>query len=256
MKWPLSITLIRHGESTYNELKNKKTGDETYQKFLKAFKENCASLKTVRLAKKIMATFTLKTSDYYTPLTNTGIEQSRAVAEKLKSVIPVPHVILYSPYFRTRDTLRQMMRAWPELKKAKIVSEDRVREQEHGLTLLYNDWRVFQALHPEQKLIYDLLGSYWYQYPQGESISQVRDRIRLLTNTLIREYSSQHVMIITHHLTILSIRANYERLTPEKFIELDQTEKPINCGVTIYNGNTNTGKNGKLELQCYNAKFY
>jgi IS5 family transposase len=61
---------------------------------------------------------------------------------------------------------------------------------------------------------------------------------------------------VTHHLTILSFRANYERLSPEEFIRLDEHEKPVNCGITVYRGDPNQGKDGKLVLQIYNKKFY
>ncbi|MBI2591642.1 MAG: histidine phosphatase family protein [Candidatus Brennerbacteria bacterium] len=256
MKWPLSITLIRHGESEYNALKKKKAENVTYQRFKKEFEKDYTSPETLRLAKIIKEKFALKTNDYKTNLTDTGAEQSRAIGKYLKNAIPCPDVILVSPYYRTRYTLWRMREKWQELKNVAAFANDRIREQEHGLALLYNDRRVFQTFHPEQKTLYDLLGPYWYQYPQGESTAQVCDRARSITNTIIREYANKHVMIITHHLTILAIRANYERLTPEQFIELDEKEKPINCGITIYKGNPNAGENGKLELQCYNAKFY
>jgi broad specificity phosphatase PhoE len=141
--------------------------------------------------------------------------------------------------------------------QAKIfLGEDRIREQEHGLSLLYSDWRVFQTFHPEQRELYELLGPYWYQYPQGESTSMVRDRVRLFTNMLVREYSGKVVYLVSHHLTKLCIRANYERLTPEQFIDLDNHQKPINGGVTIYKGNPEVGTDGKLELIEYNKKLY
>jgi broad specificity phosphatase PhoE len=99
-------------------------------------------------------------------------------------------------------------------------------------------------------------GSYWYQYPQGESVAQVRDRIRSFTNTLVREHAGQVVYLISHHLTKLSIRANLERLTPEQFQHLDDHETPINCGVTIYRGDPALGSDGKLVLTHYNLKLH
>ena len=50
--------------------------------------------------------------------------------------------------------------------------------------------------------------------------------------TLTREFSGNRVMAITHHLTILATRANFERLSPEEFLQLDEHEKPVNCSVT------------------------
>jgi broad specificity phosphatase PhoE len=77
-----------------------------------------------------------------------------------------------------------------------------------------------------------------------------------MIGTLIREYAGKNMLMVTHHLTILSIRANLERLTPDEFIRLDQEEKPVNCGVTVYTGNSTVGKDGKLILDRYNQKLY
>jgi len=171
-------------------------------------------------------------------------------------LIHTPHVIFVSPYVRTVETLEYIKLGWPALKDAKIIPDDRIREQEHGLALLYNDRRVFHVFHPEQKELLNLQGPYWYRFPQGESVSQVRDRLRSFLATLIREYSNYRVMLITHHITILSIRATLERLSPQEFIRLDKEEKPLNCGLTIYMGNPWVGREGRLELQQYNKQLY
>ena len=84
----------------------------------------------------------------------------------------------------------------------------------------------------------------------------VRERNRSIINTVIREYSGQNVMMVTHHLSILAFRANFERLGEQGFIDLDQHEKPINCGVTIYRGNPDMGEEGRLLLDTYNERLY
>jgi broad specificity phosphatase PhoE len=256
MKWPKSITLIRHGKSKYNNLRGLKEADADYKRFKRAFERNYQSQETLELARFIKEKYPVAQSDYETALTEEGILQARTTAKALSQTEGLPDVIFYSPYLRTRETFSHMREAWPELKKVKNISEDRIREQEHGLSLLYNDWRLFQVFHPEQKLFRDLQGPYWYQHPQGESISQVRDRIRSMVTTLIREWSEKDVWLITHHLTILSIRGNIERLSPEEFIRLDEEEKPINCGITRYICNPNQGKDGKLELTFYNKCLF
>jgi hypothetical protein len=63
-------------------------------------------------------------------------------------------------------------------------------------------------------------------------------------------------MMMTHHLNILSLRANLERLDAQQFAQLDEHETPVNCGVTIYRGNPNAGQDGHLELDIYNQKLY
>lgn len=256
MKWPSDLILIRHDKSEYNALREKKRGNTTYQKFLKEFQSNPDSAKTKYLARKIQEMFSLSVGDHNTPLAKNEGHQAIITGEKIKEKFELPDVIFVSPYKRTLHTLENIKKGWPELAKVKTYEEERIREQEHGIALLYNDWRVFYALHPDQRRLHKLQGPYWYCYPQGESVPDVRLRIRSITETLIREFSEKKVLIITHHLTILSIRANLERLATDEFIRLDEKEKPINCGVTHYKGEPNAGKSGKLKLVFYNRKFY
>lgn len=251
MKWPNSLTLVRHGQSEYNILRAKKSNDPDYQAFLEAFHRGSTSNETRALAQVVRNKFSLGVNDYDTPLTDEGIRQAKMTGKNLRREVPWPNIIFASPYFRTKETLLHILSEWPELRN-KVVYDDRIREQEHGLALLYNDSRVFQTFHPEQRAFRELMGPYWYQYPQGESVSQVRDRIRSFADMLIRECGGKDVLVVTHHLTILSIRANLERLTPEDFIRLDEHEKPINCGVTLYKGDPHKGSDGKLELAFYN----
>jgi broad specificity phosphatase PhoE len=257
MKWPTEVTLIRHGQSTYNALRKTKARDADWIAFKAAYENDFGSLETRRLAEIVMEKFALGVSDYETPLTDKGIQQAQLTGKGLRErKTPLPDVVFYSPYKRTESTLAHLIDGWPALGTVIAVADDRIREQEHGLSLLYNDWRAFHVFYPEQKKLRDLLGPYWYQFPQGESISQVRDRIRSELSMLIREYAEKRVLFVTHHLTILSFLANVERLTPEEFILLDEKEKPINCGVTVYVGDRAKGKNGKLVLASYNKKLY
>lgn len=255
MKWPESITIIRHGQSQYNILREKKAEDPEYQEFIRAFERDYRSLETRSLASAVLKKHP-PIGDYDTLLTEEGREQSRRVGEALLKVAALPDIIFCSPYRRAVQTLECMKNAHRDIGQVPTIYDDRIREQEHGLANLYNDWRVFQTFHPEQKQLKDLQGNYWYQHPQGESVSQVRDRIRLMTNMLIREWAGKHVWLVTHHLTILSVRANIERLTPEEFIRLDAEEKPVNCGVTLYKCNPFMGKNGRMELTFYNSILF
>lgn len=255
MKWPKHITIIRHGQSEYNILRDQKLKDPLYSRFKKAYEADYESSETKALAEEIRQKYVLSVSDYKTPLTKAGLRQARLTGKNLAKAIAVPDVVFYSPYFRTIQTFSEIKKNWSDLGKALAISDDRIREQEHGLALLYNDWRLFHVYHPEQKRLHDLQGMYWYQFPQGESVLQVRDRIRSIIGTFIRDWADKDVWLITHHITILSIRANMERLSPEEFIRLDEEEKPVNCGVTRYTCNPGLGRNGKMELEFYNRQF-
>ncbi len=257
MKWPTSITLIRHGQSAYNVLRTKKQQDSLYRQFQAKYKLGIFDYETRRFAQQIKEKYALGVGDYETPLTPEGKVQAVTTGTKLlEAGTELPDVIIYSPYLRTRETMESLTQGWVQLEAVPKVEDDRIREQEHGLAIVYNDWRVFHTFHPEQRELHKLQGNYWYQYPQGESVSDVRDRVRSMLTTLIREYKEQRVLMVTHHLTILSIRATLERLTPEEFIRLDKQDKPVNCGVTEYVGKPHESKDGKLVLKTYNQKLY
>jgi broad specificity phosphatase PhoE len=255
MKWPKTLTLVRHDTSAYNVLKAQKEVDPLYASFVEAFEEDYRSPKTKELATQIRDKYALGVGGADTPLIDGGGDFAFQVGEEL-SKGDLPDVIFVSPYKRTLHTLEHMTRAWPALASVKTYQDERVREQENGLGFLYSDWRVFYVFHPEQKELHDLEGPYWYRYPQGESVADVRERGRSFLTTLTRDFAGKNVLVVTHHLNILALRANLERLNEEEFIHLDTKEKPINCGVTIYTGNPNVGENGKLELSSYNKKLY
>lgn len=264
MKWPEELVIVRHGESEYNALKAKKEEDPFYQEFKRRYEEirdwkAPLPAELTEMAKEVASRFSLGVSDFHTPVTELGIGQAVKTGSKLKDTIPLPDIIFVSPFVRTRQTLACMALGWPELKRVKTYSDERIREKSPGLAALYNDWRVFNVLHPEQKRYRDLFGEladYWCAYPNGENVHHARELIRSWITTLIREFAGKKVLAVSHHLTILATRAHLERLSPEEFIDLDENQKPINCGVTIYRGDPTQGEDGRLVLAQYNKKLY
>ncbi len=259
MKWPNTLTVVRHGESAYNVLKGQKEKDPDYIVFKEAYKRRKKDPEEARrLARQIINSgkYVLKVGEHDTTMTPAGEKQAEITGARLRERITLPDVVLVSPYDRTVNTLGFMAVGWPELKGVKQVEDERLREQEHGLAAIYNDWRIFQIMDPDQELLRDRAGPYWYRYPQGESVPDVRERARSMVNTLARDYNEQDVLVITHHLWILALRANLERFGEKEFQRLDRDEKPVNCGVTIYRGDPEQGKNGKLLLDIYNEKLY
>lgn len=259
MKWPESLTLIRHDSSAYNILKPLKNQSSLYKKFIKSYEKNPDSDRSHRLAIEVKDQFSLKCADHDTPLAPVAPgsdTQAEIMAIRLQKRISVPNVIFVSPYKRTQATLERMVQGWPELGKVKTIEEERIGEQDHGLSILYSDWRVFNVLYPDQRELFKRQGSYHYRYPQGENIPDVRKRLRSWVSTLTRDYKERNVLAVTHHLAILSLRANLERLDENEFLRLDEEEKPINAGVTIYRGNPTEGSDGRLVLDVYNAKLH
>lgn len=274
MKWPSSLTLLRHAESSYNALKKKKAELPEWEPFTTLFHEgyDANDLKDrvfdgtwpnpelVRLThvihQKLREIFG-NSSDFSTPITETGWQQARATGRALRETeYALPHIIHVSPYLRTRQTLDGITQEWPKLKDVRTVEEERIREQEHGIETIYNDWRIFFVHDPHQAVWHKEIGPYYWRHPHGESVCDVRERTRDYLAMLIRENSEEDIMAITHHLTILSTRANLERWGQDQFTHADKHDKPLNCGVTTYYGKPTEGKDGKLVLEQYNTTYY
>lgn len=261
MKWPKSLLFVRHDVSAYNKLRKEREKDPFYQDFMQLFKSEPTSNETRLVALEVNRRFALGVSDAETPLIQVesplAIETGRKLREQeFREQEELPDVIFVSPYLRARQTLAALIVGWPELASVKkVYEEERIREQSHGLSGLYNDWRVFQALHPEQRLLYDQEGQYWYQWPQGESVSDVRERVRSWMTTFIRDFAGQRILAVSHHLTLLALRANLERWDANEFMRVDQHEKPVNCGVTKYVGIDGVGSNGWFKLDYYNQQL-
>ena len=154
MKWPNSVTVVRHGESRYNALKGLKSEDPLYAEFKRAYnrrKKDPDRARALAIELYESGSFSLAMGDHDTPLTEEGIHQARLTARELARTVEAPDVIFVSPYLRTRETLDCFTTGWPELDGIPEVEDERLREQEHGLSLLYADWRMFQIMHPEQE---------------------------------------------------------------------------------------------------------
>jgi broad specificity phosphatase PhoE len=189
-------------------------------------------------------------------MTEEGIHQAEETGRHLLEHMELPDVIYVSPYLRTRQTLEGLIRGCPELGKVKVVVEERIREQEHGLSTVYNDWRIYLAFNPAQALLRKRGGDYEYRFLNGENKADVRDRVRTFLTTLIRENAGMKVLIVSHHLTLLAFRANLERWDREEFMRVDREESPINCGLTVYRGDSESGQDGRLIMESYNKKLY
>lgn len=258
MKWPKELLLIRHAESAYNELQQAKDNDPEYGRFREMFEHDRGNTELHSLACSLNRRYLVEYSDRHTPITSRGEEQARVTGHRMReSGMDFPDVIFVSPYLRTEQTLRILQQEFPTTLTTTIHREERIREKDHGLALLYNDWRIYQVMHPEQGELQRRLGEYDYRYLNGENIPDIRLRNLSWLATLTRDFSGQRVMAVMHHLTILATRANVERLSPQQFLDLDAYEKPVNCGVTRYLANPLLfGNSGELIMHEYNRRYY
>ncbi len=258
MKWPTELVLVRHMQSGYNILKAKKEKSPLYQEFLRHYEKNYLSEETQKLADLVTRNFGLGVSDSETPGTPLGMRQALKTGKNIhKLVLGPPDGVIVSPYLRTQQTYSQLKLGYPALENVRWYKVDEnARELDHGLSLLYNDRRVFFAKHPEQRKLFELLGYYRYQWPQGECGPNVRVRAGLLVDTIIRNYASMRVWVVAHHLFILALMAQLEHWDEKEFLRMDKRNPPRNCSVTIYRGTANEGRDGRLHRYSYNEILY
>ncbi|GFQ00846.1 phosphoglycerate mutase-like protein at74h [Phtheirospermum japonicum] len=113
--------------------------------------------------------------DHKIPLSPHGIEQAKQSGILIRKLLdgnnPNWKVYVYvSPYERTRSTLREMGRAFPETKVIGVREECRVREQDFGN---FQDAQKMKHLKETR----NKFGRFFYRFPEGESGADVYDRV-------------------------------------------------------------------------------
>mmetsp|Transcript_5328 Transcript_5328/g.12645 ORF Transcript_5328/g.12645 Transcript_5328/m.12645 type:complete len:779 (-) Transcript_5328:15-2351(-) len=228
---PEKLVLIRHGQSMGNV-------DETYY---------------------------AKISDNAMPLTDLGWEQGRKAGTILKDKIITPgesvHFIV-SPYVRTVETFHGIVSAWcdPESEEFATI-KDRNRKvnawyerlTELGLTwnedsrIREQDFGNYQ--NPEQtrkaKEERHRFGAFYYRFHNGESGSDVYDRVSTFLDSLWRSFEtnkSQNYVLVTHGIVLRVLMARYFRYT---ITQLNTLANPRNCEMVVLGHEGN----GRLDLE-------
>lgn len=243
------LSLIRHGQSEYNHHRANLIKSEPYSRFLSRLSDpngNTEELDT--LARELVDANNAfgKTSEI--PLSGVGRQQALATGNKLKQLIEVPDIIYLSPYRRAQETLECFQISWPELGGVDTITDFRLREQDHGTFLKYGDWKVFCHFFPDQEILRRQIGRYEYRFPKGESVADVVKRANDFLDETSRSSDGKTVFVLSHEMTILSIRGKVDSIGPEEIMARYKERKVFNCSVTVY-------KNGKV-TNLDNTKLY
>ncbi|NVM94667.1 histidine phosphatase family protein [Arthrobacter wenxiniae] len=135
--------------------------------------------------------------DYRIPLTQLGVAQAREAGEQIRRQLNGEKVSVYvSPYLRAYQTLEAL-----DLGDLvdRTMEEPRLREQ---------DWANFQnpAEIADQKELRNAYGHFFYRFREGESGSDVFDRVSSFLETLHRHWSrpdyAPNTLLVTHGLTM------------------------------------------------------
>jgi len=137
-----------------------------------------------------------------------------------------------SPYVRTRETAALL-----GLPGAEWRIDQRLRERDWG-EIGSMPRAEFKSAYPQSYFIKEIDALFW-RPPGGESIADVRLRVRNLFDTLHRECSGQRIIIVTHGEFMWSARAELEYMTDEEWVlsDKDSSQKIHNSQIIHYTRN-------------------
>ena len=228
-KWPKTLWIVRHGQSAGNVARDA---------------AEAASLPLIDIV----------TRDIDTPLSALGEQQSRALGRWFRDLPPEerPDVVLCSPYLRARATaLLLLEKAGIDKHAVTFAADERLREKEFGILDRLTKFGIKER-YPELAEQRAHVGKFYFRPPGGESWCDVILRLRSVLDTIVREYSRERVLIVTHQVIVNCMRYLLERLDERQILEIDRASDVPNCSVTSYTLDPAKGRQGKLVLQLVN----
>jgi broad specificity phosphatase PhoE len=213
MGMPNDLVLVRHGESEGNKaVTASKQGDNSY--YTQKFKDRHNS--TWRL-------------------TDFGREQAKKAGSWIKHNISSSFDRYYtSEYLRAVETA-----AYLDLQDAMWMREFYLRERDWGemdcISREERRQKYGESLERRKK------ESFVWWPPAGESIAQICLRVDRKLDTLHRECDGKRVIIVCHGEVMWAFRVLIERMTLDRFRELDESSNPFdtihNCQIIHYTRN-------------------
>ncbi len=211
---PRRLIMIRHGQSEGN------VNEEIYTKCPDSFiRLTKLGWDQAKLSGRILRKHILKQP-----------KQSHGAATATTSV----HFIV-SPYIRCMETFHGLASAWCDPKQFEHIQDEnvrirlwyqklaemgvtfnedpRIREQDFGN---YQDKETIKKAKAERYKF----GIFYYRFPNGESASDVFDRVSTFLDSLWRSFCSnpsKNYVLVTHGISIRVLLARYFRYTVDQF---------------------------------------
>jgi broad specificity phosphatase PhoE len=197
------------------------------------------------------------TADWRIPLTKKGREQASLAGKKVASHLSIQtdddsrevdltkgRVFLYvSPYLRTRQTLREILREVPKDSIIGIREDPRIAEQQFG--------NFQNSAIQDNKAKRTDFGRFFYRFPSGESGFDVYNRISGFLGTMQRDASDEQsskgegmtICIVTHGLALRLFLMRWFQYTVHEF---ERSYNPKNGRVVVLE----QAKGGGFELSA------
>ncbi len=209
-RWPEKLWIIRHGQSQANVESAKAEADGALL-------------------------VPLHTRDMDTPLSPAGHKQAARLGAYF-SALPAderPHIIIASPYLRTRQTVSGLCSEWPADEMPRLIFDERLRERERGAFDGLTRRGVAERI-PEESEKRKFLGKFYHRAPGGESWCDVVQRLRAVVDRVLIRHGGQRVMIVAHEVVIYCMRYIIENMDEAQILAIDAAGDIGNCSVTEY----------------------
>ena len=212
VEWPSVLWVARHGQSAGNVARDK---------------AEAAGL----------ALIDIEYRDIDTPLSDLGVEQSRALGRWFAQLPPQerPQVVLSSPYVRARDTAKIVLehaglRAGEDVR---LRLDERLREKEFGVLDRLTRFGIKEKF-PDLDHQRGHVGKFYFRPPGGESWCDVILRLRSLTEMITREHANERVLVVAHQVIVNCMRYLLENLDESQILAIDKLGDVPNCAITSY----------------------
>jgi probable phosphoglycerate mutase len=221
--WPLTLRLVRHGESAGNVARDE------------------AELNGLEV-------IDIEERDADVGLSPLGRSQASSVGRHLGGAAHRPTVVWSSPYRRAADTAAILV-AEAGL-DVDIVPDERLREREFGVLDRLTHLGI-KARYPEEAASRARLGKFYHRPPGGESWCDVGLRVRSALDSLGREHPGEHVVIVAHQVVVYMFRYVLERMSETEVLAASRAEELANCSITSYSRCTD-GRSVGMRLERFN----
>ena len=163
-------------------------------------------------------------------LTRKGHEQAALVGQQIKALVeadgtPYKLFCYVSPYRRSKQTCADLISQFPRANVLGVREEPQLREQDFGN---FQDLKA-KALEKAERNAY---GRFFYRFPNGESGSDVFDRITVFEDHMVRDIDAgrfpegTNLVVVTHGLALRIFLARWLHWT---VAEYESVYNPPNC---------------------------
>ena len=219
-QWPALLWIVRHGQSAGNVARD-----------------------AAEAAGHVLIDVEFRDID--TPLSDLGVEQSRALGRWFAKLPPDerPQVVLASPYIRARDTARLILEeaGWKTGTDIRLRLDERLREKEFGILDRLTKHGIREK-YPELNSQRAHVGKFYFRPPGGESWCDVILRLRSLTEMVTREHGGERVLVVAHQVIVNCMRYLVEELDEAAILAIDRLGDVPNCAVTSYRRDAVSGR--------------